>query len=187
VTAIITAIAGAPGSGKSSVCRALAQEFDGRIVSVDANAAYTTMSPSELSAWIDAGVDVNVFDLTEITEELALEQASSGHVFFETHFGRVHQETGQYIDHQVYLKLPLELALARQLEKVCSEFIESGIADMGQLRWFKGFLASYQDFVAPLLAIQAERLAAGADLVVDASRPLPVVIAEIIDYLHALD
>jgi ribosomal protein S27E len=57
-------------------------------------------------------------------------------VLFESHFGRAHHQTGQYI----YLQLPLELSLARQLEKICTNFIASGIADLEQLHWFKGFL-----------------------------------------------
>ncbi len=184
MTTKIIAICGAPGAGKSGVCQALAEKLNGEIISMDADAVYTAMSPDELTEWIDAGADYNVFGMPELAEILERKNNGARPVFFESHFGRSHDQTGQYISQQIYLQLPLDLALARQLEKVSDDFIAYGVADMGQLRWFKGFLRTYQEIVAPLLIVQARHLAARADLVVDASKPLASVVAEIADYLR---
>lgn len=180
----IVAICGAPGAGKTSVCRSLGEALNGSVVSMDVNAAYTSMSPAELDEWIAAGADYNVFSMPQLEAELRVDRPGKDYVFFESHFGRAHQQTGQYIACQVYLALPLELALARQLEKICNDFIASGVAEMGQLHWFKGFLQSYQQVVSPLLASQSTHLQAGADLTVDARKPLDVVVSEIAAYLR---
>ena len=182
MTAEVIAICGAPGAGKTSVCQSLAGQLDAEIISMDVDAAYTTMSPAQLSDWVDAGADYNIFALPELAEELAGRDV--GVVLFESHFGRPHRQTGQYISQQIYLQLPLELALARQLEKICTDFIGSGVAEMEQLHWFKGFLQAYQNMLAPLLVAQSEHLAANADLVIDASRPLGMVVSEVADYLR---
>jgi hypothetical protein len=90
------------------------------------------------------------------------------HIVFETHFGRVHRATGSAIDLLLWIDTPPDVALARNLRSFLAPL--AGLRDAAALHaeigWIEGYLAHYEAVVARLLALQAQRVRPGADLVV---------------------
>ncbi len=131
----IVAIAGPPGSGKSSLVKALSKSFDNAsIVYFDNYQEFVKQSQIDIIAWMDAGADYNEFQLPQLAADLAViksgrpvkdpvSQATiepTETILFETLFGRAHRSTGQYIDRLIWLDTPLDIALARNI-KACNQ------------------------------------------------------------------
>jgi uridine kinase len=174
----VIAFCGPPGSGKSTIIRAIRSIAPAcRSVAYDDFPNATTKSLPDLKAWFDRGCDPNEFPLTELTahlESLVSSKPSDGPdatILFETPFGRLHRRTGALIDYLIWVDIPLDVALARQVLafSLHQRQAHPGLNDTFNL-WLEGYLRSYIDVVAAMYRRQVDAVGAEADLRIDGLR-----------------
>lgn len=160
--AFVVGVAGAPGSGKSTLVAALARALPGaNTLHMDSYENMTRLPIAEVARWFRGGADIDAFAFPALEDELARrEAAAGGPVLFETQFGRAHRATGRHIDYLIWLEAPLDVALARSLQAL--------LARGARQDWLQGYLDNYLGAVRELLEMQKARVAPGADLVLDA-------------------
>lgn len=182
---VVIGIAGPPGSGKTSVTRALAQALgDAAVLHMDSYERMTGHTMEELAAWTARGADYDEMPVPQLDEHLAalkagrpvLEPASGAtiqpgrFIVFETQFGRAHAATGRHIDLLVWLDMPADVALARRIRQLLADALAARPTELRpRMEWLQGYVENYLALVQRLVALQRERVMPGADLVVQGS------------------
>lgn len=186
----IIAICGVPGSGKSSVAQRLGRQISATHVDMDHFQTFTEQNVHALAAQADHEQFYNQFQMPELADTLVklktgetdslnsvTNKSGQKPIIFESHFGRAHDETGQYIDFMIWLDCPLDLALARKLHLFFNEFLQDDSSHhRQQIEWVNGYLQHYQDDVKALLDIQQQRVARDADIRIDSRQPLDQLV-----------
>lgn len=184
-SAFVVAVCGPPGSGKSSVSRALATLLGNvPVIAYDAYERITAWPPERVAAWHAAGASYDAVPKPGLTEDLARLRrgepvvdrvgggvlqagASAGGrraIVFDTLLGRADAATGALVDHLVWLDLPPDLALARKLRALLAAMPDAGA--------LAGYLAHYESLLRPTYAVQRARVRPDADQILDATAPM---------------
>lgn len=193
----VVALCGPPGSGKSAIADRLLQSLPSVTrLDMDDYQSFTDIPVEQIMAWIDSGADSNQFDIPLLDEHLAaLSRGQAIHhprsgpmepadiILFESHFGRRHQATGQYIDRLIWLDIPLDLALARKISSFCAEFQQAPDYCAEQVAWLDSYLQGYQHMVHHALMLQ-QGMRETADLIIDASQPADSVCEQILQAIR---
>jgi uridine kinase len=189
----VIGVSGFPGAGKTSLVLGLTQALGGAApIHMDSYERVTRRPIGDIERWMRDGADIDAFefgdldaDLLRLKQGLTVEDrfskrpvASTKYVLFETQFGRAHRKTGQHIDLQIWIDLPADVALARNLKAFVGGFLkEHDPARLpAKLRWLDGYLDNYLATVHSLLAMQRERVAAGAEVRLDGNAGLPALV-----------
>lgn len=183
---IVVAVSGPPGAGKTTLIQKLLRRIPGSIaIYSDDYQSYTHKSPEDMRSWMAESGDPNDFDLSDLVADLRLQKYgpsdddasatadvdSPGVIFFETQFGRRHAETGQFIDCQIWIELPADIALARNIQMVARKILaDSADNHTSGLNWIYQFCDNYTGFVRELLVIQKQWISPDAEIVVDGTQ-----------------
>lgn len=189
---VVIGIAGAPGSGKSTVTRALAAALgDATAIHMDSYERMTRQGMEEIAAWAARGGDPNELPVPLLHEHLAALKAGQAvtdpatgatlrparYIVFETQFGRDHCATGEHIDLLAWIDTPREVALARTVRQGLADALAAPPAQQRErIAWLQGYVENYLALVRQLLVRQRERVLPGADLVLDATTDLAGVV-----------
>jgi uridine kinase len=192
--AYVIGVAGVAGAGKTSLTRALVEAIDdSAAIHIDDYQRITHQPLGKIALWMQRGADFNEFPIPLLPEHLAKlkrgesvidplsmrQIAARKYIVFETHFGRAHQASGGLIDFLVWLDTPPDVALARNLRDLIGPLLRDPRTEpgRGQLAWIDSYLGSYLAEVRRMALVQKERVAAGADLIVDGSQELGSIVA----------
>ena len=128
MTPYLIGISGKTGAGKSTLSQELATALKATTVSWD---DFDTLSeePEYYIDWFNKGADYREFkrqSLADILQALKLNQSimhpvrnkmiyPTDYIIFDSPLGRLHQQTGTFIDLCVHLEVPLDVSLSRRL------------------------------------------------------------------------
>jgi uridine kinase len=172
--AFVVALAGFPGSGKSTLTHRLLARFpQARAVYHDQFQTITHMSEAQVRDWLKRGADPNEFPLTELVAELERQTQIRPDdrrrplVFFETPLARMHRTTGAFIDFLIWIDAPLDIALARATLAFLASVKPGEAASF--VKWQTQYMLNYPH-VRPLYVRQREQIAASAELTLDGTK-----------------
>jgi uridine kinase len=175
----VLGLSGLSGAGKTTLARALTQQWPGvRALYYDRYQPLTRLPLPEIQAWFARGGDPNEIDHGELLTDLSHEiQSQSGLaekplLVFETPFGRLHRDTGAFIDFLVWVDTPLDIALARAVLAFTMVAREetSPRAAQGFIDWQIQYMTNYPS-VREMYRVQRERIKPLADLTLDGTLP----------------
>ncbi|WP_245516672.1 AAA family ATPase [Methylobacterium segetis] len=186
--AFVIAISGAPGSGKTTLAKALARDLGGApILDYDSYEQITIWPPERVAVWLGRGAPIAEVPLPGLAADLAalkqgravadrarggtmrVSRAGPRAIVFDTLLGRAHQDSGLLIDYLIWLDVPLDVALARKVRSFTAEARGDLRAGASLLSHIDTYLGHYEDLLRPTYAIQRQRVRPGADLVLPAA------------------
>jgi uridine kinase len=173
--------------------------MSGAFLEYDNYQTITERPVHEISNWMREGADYNDFIIPALAEDLGklkigeniIEAGTNRsitakeYIFFETPLGREHKETGQFIDISIWIDLPLDVALARNLKLFNNIFLSH--EEVNQIKddlvWLDMYLTNYLEHVRKMLLAQREKLKNSADIILDGETTLELMTSNIIDAL----
>ena len=191
----VVAVAGPPGAGKTSLVGATAKILtDATMISFDSYETATERPMRDIVEWTRNGSSYDDFVLPELSRGLeklkngeavadpltGLEIRPRKYILFETPLGKAHADTARHIDLLVWIDVPLDVALARKIGDFNRLFLArpGGGDAAGYVSWLAKYVENYLVGVRDTLQVQRERVAAGADIVVDGLAPLDAMAAQ---------
>lgn len=191
---IIVAVSGTSGAGKSTLMRHLAQQQDSAsLLHFDDYIELGTDS-GNIQSWVAAGAPADDIKTPQLAEDLhslraGREVQPPGHasaigaaelILLEEPFGRARRAIAPLIDLALHLELPADIALARRSLRRAQAVSETSDSDH-HTAVLQDLAAQFEAYLGPQR--KAYRLAeaqarAVADVILDALRPLPQLVAE---------
>ena len=178
----VIAICGTMGSGKSTLAEHAASALpDCAVVFEDDHNRMTERSLVDIEAWFSRGGPVDEFDLSDVIAQLtklcpdklpnSVSNAASAHriVLLETHFGRLHSGLRPWIDFQVWINTPADIAVARKVVQLSQQMTQQNppVPDSDGLRWIEKFCSGYLTTTRKLFNLQRQQVGALSDVTID--------------------
>jgi uridine kinase len=195
----VIAISGFPGAGKSSLMSNLSEHISAVLLQYDDYQTITERPVEEISSWMQEGADYNDFVIPKLAEDLgklktgeSITYSASNqiispadYIIFETPLGREHEASGYYIDVLVWIELPLDVALARNLKSFNNIFLMHEHVQQlkDDLSWMDMYLVNYVEHVRSMLILQRDRLMNSADIIIDGEATLEAMTTELLKAL----
>jgi uridine kinase len=191
----IIAVAAPIGGGKTSIARAIAARLpEASAIYFDHYEEATGQPVQNLKEWLACGADFDAFVVPRLREDLErlrrgeavrdpatqAETAAGKYVVFENPLGREAASLAPFVDLLVWVDVPLDVALARKVKELVGGFRRENRPDQvaKRLGWLEQYLENYLGIVRDVLAIQQDRVAAHADLVLQGMRSLEAIAHE---------
>ena len=171
----VLAVSGVPGSGKTTLCKAIQKATGAEIVAYDQYEQITQTPLDELKLWLAGGADFADIQAPGLSDAID-RAAQKGPVILDSPLGRALPDCAPYIGFQVWLDCPSDLALGRKLK----QFLD---LDSGPERfdWVSNYLTAYPSVVRPLFLLQQERVPILSDVKIDATEEVGKTTNIIID------
>lgn len=165
----LIAICGMMGSGKSTFVHQL-QRTDPNCLCFHEDEFNPALLQSldQLQDWWERGSPVDEIDLSTLVAQLRQATAQdTGVILLETQFGRLHPALRPMIDLQCWIDVAPDLALARKVAQLATQFADSPDAEssLQPLRWLSAFCDSYAQTTRKLFMKQRTEVAGQSDVV----------------------
>ncbi|MFD2177706.1 hypothetical protein [Veronia pacifica] len=158
----VVAISGASGSGKTTIVKKLAREFDCPFLLFDDHTDKSTY-PKNMKSWLKNGANVSLIKTPKfvISLESLLSNNSSRYIFIEEPFGKERDSMSSLVDYVVLLNQPMELCLARVIKRHTEQpNINSALS-------ISNYLDKYEDHVREIYISTVRQVRNNSDLVFD--------------------
>lgn len=166
----VVAICGIMGSGKSTALRQLSSKYsDCCCLHEDDFNPALLQSVDQVQAWWERGSPLAEIDLSDLATELQhVADSGSGVVLLETQFGRRHPALRPMIDLQCWIDVEPDLALARKVAQLATQFAEAPDAatSLQPLHWLAEFCDIYAQTTRKLFIEQRMEVTRQSDIVV---------------------
>lgn len=198
----VIAISGPPGSGKTSLMLELRKCIPAAFLEYDNYQKITERSVQEISNLLKDGADYDDFVIPLLAEDLrrlktgeSVIEPNTGRtidaeafIFFETPFAREHKESGRHIDVSVWIDVPLDVALARNLRAYNQIFLSHDHLEQvrDDLNWLDVYLANYLEHVRAMLISQHRKLRKSADIIIDGEMTLELMASKLMHELSPI-
>lgn len=200
----VIAINGASGSGKSTLVKALVQELGNAIAmyfdDYDPRIVSSSKYPADITQWVNDGANPDEWETPQLAEDLQILKLGNSvtnpktkevlqpatFIVLEEPFGREREAMRGLIDYVVAIDIPLEIALARRLLEIpelpyFSEHPEESLPAI--LRYLRSYL---HHSARELYIAVNQQVSKNCDLVVDGTRPIDVLAADIANKVWAV-
>ena len=184
-SAKVIGISAVGGGGKTTITRRLAEVLGDAVALHFDDYDDTNVHPDDLQRWLADGGDYDAFQAPVFTSQLRALRAGgsissptgatvgpASYVVADAPLGRAHSDSGRFIDLMVFVDTPLDVALARRTLR------DIGRTDEALAR-VKRELAVYVDRARPIYEHFQERMRAGADLIIDGTLSVDLVVERI--------
>ena len=170
----VIAISGVSGAGKTKIIKYLSNQLNCPHLLFDEYTDDKTY-PSNMKNWLAEGADVSLIKTPKLTHALTqlLSTNNNRIILIEEPFGKAREEMATFIDHVIFLDPPLELCLARVIQrqlKHCDEHSQSSIS---------GYLDKYVDHFRDIYRDTASQVRKNCDLVIQENIAIKDVIQSI--------
>ncbi len=195
----VIAVAAPIGGGKSALVTALASALhDAATLRFDDYENATRQSVEELAKWLADGADFNQLQAPGLTDDLALLRkgdalidrnsavvaAGTQDLIFEMPLGRAWSATADDIDVLIWVDVPLDIALARRIRDISADMLRQDAASAKRgLAWLNDYLGHYIETIHKVLEAQRRVVRVQADLIVDGTQPITVLVQQVLDHL----
>lgn len=183
----IIGISGVSGAGKSTLAKALAQVLKAPLIQWD-DFDDISSGPDDYVAWYTRGQNYAEWDYRTLAEILcSLKNRQSvqhpihqqilhpgQYIIYDAPMGRLHSQTGRYIDKCLHIALPLDISLSRRLLRDFNNDTNSKTDIFAELEF-------YMTQSRPLF--NDKDLKNNADLVIDGMLSTQIQLRQITDYL----
>ncbi|ANN94717.1 TPA: AAA family ATPase [Legionella pneumophila] len=128
MTPHIIGISGITGAGKSTLAKALSLDLKATLISWD-DFDDISLEPEDYIEWYHKGCNYSEFqreDLAKVLAELKAKREimhpvlgtllnPAEYIIFDAPLGKLHVQTGEYIDTCVHIEVPLDISLCRRI------------------------------------------------------------------------
>lgn len=173
----VIAISGASGAGKTTVVNELAKLFNCPSLLFDDHVEHNTY-PENMKAWYEEGADVSQIKTVTMLSKLdALLEDEPKFIFIEEPFGRQRACIGPKVDYVVLLDIPLELCLARIIQRNIEQSVKFSTHSI------KSYLSKYEDHLREIYQGCVQSVRNNCDLIINSKGSVTSIVNEIISEL----
>ena len=194
----VVGISAVSGGGKTSATKRLVEALGDAVALHFDDYDDTNVHPDDLQRWFADGADYDVFQTPVFSRHLqALKSgqsishpvegksiAPSRFVVADAPLGRVHADSGRFIDLMVFVDTPLDVAMARRILRDI-ELADSSMAD-DTLERLKAEASGHVGWFRPIHEYFQERMRASSDLIVDGTLSVDVIVERILSKMRAV-
>ena len=158
----VIAISGASGSGKTTIIKQLAKDFNCPFLLFDDHTSKDTY-PQNMKVWFENGADVSLIKTPDFVISLTalISSSTSRYIFIEEPFGKERDAMSALIDYVVLLDQPLELCLTRIIKRHVDK------PQSNSLNHIASFLDKYEEYLRDVYILAVEQVKNNSDLIVD--------------------
>lgn len=191
----VIAIAAPMGGGKSALTQALATALNEQgTLAFDDYETASTQSVDALANWLAQGANFDMLEAPGLIKDLhhlrdggRISRRNSTqswqpnkYVLFEMPLGRSWSPAAGLIDHLIWIDVPLDLALARRVREIVAGMLREDTAGISQgVAWLRDYLMHYERVIHRVLTVQRERVQPCADLVLDGTRSVEMLVKQV--------
>lgn len=187
----VIGITSVSGGGKTAVTRRLVETLGNAVAIHFDDYDDTNIHPADIQRWFADGADYNAYETPVLTSHLqelkagrSIRYPTDGtvieparYVVADAPLGRAHSASGRLIDLLVFIDTPLDVAMARRVLRDI-DAASRQTADR-PLEHVKADLAGYERGARPVYEHFQARMRADADLIVDGTLDLDLIVERI--------